>query len=409
MKILHTSDWHLGKTLFGEKRYNEHEKFLTWLIGVLKDENIDLIIIAGDIFDTTTPSNRAQELYYSFLCNTKTTSCRHVVIIGGNHDSPSFLSAPQELLKHLNIHVVSDISDRENEIIEIKNNEGKQELIVCAVPYLKDRDVRLSVPGESGPDKEANLLDGIRSHYEEIHAKAKDLKEKYNVPLISTGHLFTKNGKVEKDDGVRELYIGSLARVDGTIFPDFVDYTALGHLHVPQTVGERDNVRYSGSPIPMGFNEGYQNKKVIIVDIRDFSTTITEKTVPVFRKLVSLKGNEKEVLEKFESIKEDTAEELEVWVELIGKGFETTAKIMEIAGKIEESGHGKVLKIENADKRMKVISPLEEFEALEELGPVDVFERLMEIKEVSEDNKKELKGAFEALIYEIQNEDKNKE
>ena len=107
MKILHTSDWHLGKTLFGEKRYDEHEKFLTWLIGVLKDENIDLIIIAGDIFDTTTPSNRAQELYYSFLCNTKTTSCRHVVIIGGNHDSPSFLSAPQELLKHLNRQIPS--------------------------------------------------------------------------------------------------------------------------------------------------------------------------------------------------------------------------------------------------------------------------------------------------------------
>jgi len=408
MKILHTSDWHLGKTLFGEKRYDEHEKFLDWLIETIRDKKIELLIISGDIFDTTTPSNKAQELYYSFLCNTKTTSCRHVVIIGGNHDSPSFLSAPKELLKHLNIHVVADISNMDNEIIEIKNDEGKPEVIVCAVPYLKDRDVRLSVSGESGANKEKNLLDGIRKHYEEIHTKAKELKEKYNIPLISTGHLFTKNGKVEKEDGVRELYIGTLARVDGTIFPDFVDYTALGHLHVPQSVGGRDNVRYSGSPIPMGFNEVNQSKKVIVADFANSQTTVTKIDIPIFRKLLSLKGKEQELLEQFNSKKSELGGKLDTWVEVVGEGFETSVRIQDIARVIEETEGFKVLKMSNADERVAIMTKVDENETLEELGPIDVFERLMKMKNVIE-NRDELLNSFEALVAEIQSDDKNKE
>ncbi|NLE26621.1 MAG: exonuclease subunit SbcD, partial [Clostridiaceae bacterium] len=111
MKIIHTSDWHLGCSLFGRKRYEETEKFLDWLSELLEQENIDVLLVAGDIFDTTTPSNRAQKLYYQFLHRVAQSSCRHVVITAGNHDSPSFLNAPRELLRYLQVYIVGSMEE----------------------------------------------------------------------------------------------------------------------------------------------------------------------------------------------------------------------------------------------------------------------------------------------------------
>jgi exonuclease SbcD len=110
MKILHTSDWHIGRSLYGRKRYDEFSAFLDWLAEFIQTENIDALLVAGDIFDTSMPSNRAQELYYRFLCKVSASCCRHIVVIAGNHDSPSFLNAPKELLRALNVHVVGSIT-----------------------------------------------------------------------------------------------------------------------------------------------------------------------------------------------------------------------------------------------------------------------------------------------------------
>ncbi|MEB2332384.1 MAG: exonuclease subunit SbcD, partial [Nitrosomonas sp.] len=110
MKILHTSDWHIGKTLYGRKRYDEFEAFFSWLVETIEQEQVDVLLIAGDIFDTSTPGNRSQQLYYRFLHRVAASTCRHVVIIAGNHDSPSFLSAPRELLRALDVHVTGSLS-----------------------------------------------------------------------------------------------------------------------------------------------------------------------------------------------------------------------------------------------------------------------------------------------------------
>jgi exonuclease SbcD len=99
MKILHTSDWHLGRTLYGKKRYKEFAAFLDWLAQTIEEEKVDALLVAGDVFDISTPNNRAQELYYRFLCTVANSCCRHVVVIAGNHDSPSFLDAPKALLQ----------------------------------------------------------------------------------------------------------------------------------------------------------------------------------------------------------------------------------------------------------------------------------------------------------------------
>ena len=143
MKVLHTSDWHIGRTLYGRKRYEEFEAFLNWLAETIQQEQVDALLVAGDIFDTSTPSNRAQELYYQFLGCVAASSCRHVVLIAGNHDSPSFLNAPRELLKALHVHVIGSIPEkREDEVLLLRRADGSPELIVCAVPYLRDRDIR---------------------------------------------------------------------------------------------------------------------------------------------------------------------------------------------------------------------------------------------------------------------------
>ena len=143
MNILHTSDWHLGRTLYGRRRQEEFAAFLDWLLGCISTYNIDVLIVAGDIFDTSTPGTAAQELYYRFLARVGSTGCRHVVIIGGNHDSPSFLDAPAGLLRALDVHVVGQAcTEPVDQVLLLHDDLGEPQLLVCAVPYLRDRDIR---------------------------------------------------------------------------------------------------------------------------------------------------------------------------------------------------------------------------------------------------------------------------
>ena len=175
MNILHTSDWHLGRTLYGRKRYDEFEAFLAWLVETIHQRAVDVLLIAGDVFDTSLPSNRAQELYYQFLCQVAASSCRHVVVIAGNHDSPSFLNAPKSLLRVLDVHVVGAVTDHlEDEVLLLNDEDGRPELIVCAVPYLRDRDIRVAEAGESIEDKERKLIDGIREHGTSVYCRWKN-------------------------------------------------------------------------------------------------------------------------------------------------------------------------------------------------------------------------------------------
>src|SRR5690554_5146472 len=135
MKLLHTSDWHLGRTLYGRKRYDEFAAFLDWLAAAIVEHEVDVLLVAGDIFDTCTPSNRAQALYYDFLYRVAASPCRHVVVVAGNHDSPTFLNAPRALLKALHVHVIgSACDDLADEVLVLHDLAGEPELIVCAVP-----------------------------------------------------------------------------------------------------------------------------------------------------------------------------------------------------------------------------------------------------------------------------------
>lgn len=285
LTILHTSDWHLGRRLYGRMRYEEFEAFLSWLQETISAHKVDVLIVAGDIFDTMTPSNRAQALYYEFLGKVSKLCCEHIVIVAGNHDSPTFLDAPSKVLKFLNIHVIGTACDDLNdEVLVLDAVDGTPHCIIAAVPYLRDRDVRGSHAGESMDCKDTNVIKGIRAHYDEVASIAKarqahlsDAHQRH-IPIIATGHLFAAGSKTTEDDGVRDLYVGSLGQISADMFDDGFDYVALGHLHVPQRVGGCEHIRYSGSPIAMGFGEAKQQKQVLLVEFGEVEKSLSDES-----------------------------------------------------------------------------------------------------------------------------------
>jgi exonuclease SbcD len=410
MKILHTSDWHIGRSLYGRKRYEEFEAFLTWLAETIQKNEIDALLVAGDVFDTSAPSNRAQELYYRFLCRVAASSCRHVVVVAGNHDSPSFLNAPKELLKALDVHVVgSSTESPEDEVLVLRNERDAPELIVCAVPYLRDRDIRVAEAGESVEDKERKLIDGIRTHYAAVAALAEQKREELEVdiPIVATGHLFTAGGQTVDGDGVRELYVGSLAHVTAGIFPACFNYLALGHLHVPQKVNGSETIRYSGSPLPMGFGEAKQQKSVCQVVFDQDEGHITTASVqlidvPVFHKLERVKGDWDGISSR---ILELSATDSQGWLEVIYEGDEVIGDLRERLEAAISGTQMEILRIKNNRIIDRVLGQIHEEETLDDLNVNDVFERCLAVHEVPEEQRPELLRAYQETVSSLYEDD----
>jgi len=405
MKVLHTSDWHIGRTLYGRKRYEEFEAFLNWLAGTIQQNEIDTLLVAGDVFDTSSPSNRAQELYYRFLCRVSTSACRHVVVVAGNHDSPSFLNAPRELLKALDVYVVGNVtSNPEDEVLVLRNEQDVPELIVCAVPYLRDRDIRVAEAGESIEDKERKLIDGIRTHYAVVAALAEQKREEcgLDIPIVAMGHLFTAGGQTVDGDGVRELYVGSMAHVTAGIFPKSLDYLALGHLHIPQKVNGHETIRYSGSPLPMGFGEAKQQKSVCQVEFHGKSATVELIDVPVFQRLERIKGDWNGILDQ---ILELSRRDSQVWLEVTYDGSEVIGDLRE---RLEEAVSGtqmEILRTKNNRIIDCVLGQTHEEETLDDLNVNDVFERCLAVHDVPEDQRPELLQAYRETLSSLYEDD----
>jgi DNA repair protein SbcD/Mre11 len=405
MKLLHTSDWHIGRTIYGRKRYEEFEAFLIWLAETIQQNEIRTLLVAGDVFDTSSPSNRAQELYYRFLCRVAASSCRHIVVVAGNHDSPSFLNAPKELLKALDVHVVGSITESpEDEVLVLRNKQDAPELIVCAVPYLRDRDIRVAEAGESVEDKERKLIDGIRTHYAAVATLAEQKREELSadIPIVAMGHLFTAGGQTVDGDGVRELYVGSLAHVTTGIFPASFDYLALGHLHVPQKVNGSETIRYSGSPLPMGFGEAKQQKSVCQIEFHSTAASVKLVDVPVFQKLDRVKGNWDGILSR---ILELSASGFRSWLEVIYEGDEVIGDLRERLEAAISGTQMEILRIKNNRIIDRVLGQIHEEETLDELNVSDVFERCLAVHDVSEDQRPELLRAYQEAVSSLYEDD----
>jgi exonuclease SbcD len=409
MKLLHTSDWHIGRTLYGRKRYEEFEVFLAWLAETIQRNKVDALLVAGDIFDTSAPSNRAQELYYRFLWKVAASSCRHVVIVAGNHDSPSFLNAPKELLKALDVHVIGSMSESlEDDVLVLRDVQDVPELIVCAVPYLRDKDIRVAEAGESVEDKERKLLDGIRTHYADIASLAEQKRTELGVdiPIVATGHLFAAGGQTVEGDGVRDLYVGSLAHVTAGIFPACFNYLALGHLHVPQKVNGSENIRYSGSPLPMGFGEAKQQKSVCQVEFHSAAASVQLIDVPVFQKLKRVKGDWGSISAQIRKL---SATSSQAWLEVIYEGQEVIGDLRERLEIAITGTHMEILRVKNNNIIDRVLEKIHEEETLDDLSENDVFERCLTVHGVPEDQRPELIHAYQEALSSLHDDDMHAE
>lgn len=406
LTVLHTSDWHLGRLLYGRSRDQEFEAFLEWLLETIRRQQVDVLLVAGDIFDSSTPTHQAQALYYRFLSAVSLTPCQHVVIIGGNHDSPTLLNAPQALLQALNVYVIGHALAPEEEVLVLRDAQQRPQLMVAAVPYLRERDVRHMRSGETLEEKAANYVQGVEAHYEQVAQAALACQQALDVevPVIAMGHLFTAGGYTQSDDGVRDVIVGGLGHVRPQLFDQVFDYVALGHLHVPQAVGGRDWVRYSGSPLPMGFGEATQQKSVCLIQIvcsppvqpdSRHPLEITLVPVPEFQRLRRIEGDWAHIETQLQAYKD---EHTSIWLEIIYTGDEVIGELRARVNALIEGSQLEVLRLQNQLLMREILAPIQADKALPDLTPHEVFERRLESLQVTPDQRRDLISTYgEAL------------
>ncbi len=412
LRILHTSDWHLGKLLYNQSRYDEFERFLEWLQESLLSHQVDVLIVAGDIFDTMTPSNKAEHLYHHFLAQAFKNHIKHIIIVAGNHDSPNSLQKTKEVLGVLNTHVIGSATDNlEDELITLYDGETPSAIII-ATPYLRDRDVRTSGDAQSIEQKNSDLLQGVADHYHLLANLAKQkqqyIKDTYQItiPIIATGHLFVAGSSVSSaDDGMRDLQVGTLGQISASIFDDDIDYVALGHIHASQIVAKQSRIRYCGSPIAMGFGEIGRHKQVLIVDIADGQPIqVNALSVPIFQSLAKISGELDYIYDNLAKLAEY---DQDIWLEIEYTGSKVLPDLRQLITDAISETRLTALSIKNRSTYKGSLSQgdTSDVPKLEMLSTTDVFDKRLEKEALNDDEKTALKHAYQTLLKELQETD----
>lgn len=269
IRVLHTADWHLGQTFFGYDRVEEHTHFLDWLAHELKENKIDVLLIAGDVFDVSNPSAISQRMFYHFIRRvTEENPKLQLVVVAGNHDSAARLEAPLPLLQEMRTEIKGLVRRHEGEIdydhliVELKNCEGEVEALCLAVPFLRQGDYPV-IQTDGNP-----YAEGVRELYARLQERALQRRKKGQA-LIAVGHLQATGSEIAERDFSERTIIGGLECVSPDVFTEQIAYTALGHIHKSQRVSGRENVRYAGSPLPMSFAERDYHHGVVIVTLAE--------------------------------------------------------------------------------------------------------------------------------------------
>ena len=404
-RVLHTADWHLGKSLHDYSRKEEHELFLEWLIHEIQARGVDLLVIAGDIFDTANPPQAVQALYYEFLSRLVQLGTCSAVIVAGNHDSPYFLEAPKTLLSYMYIEVNGVLRSKPaDRLLTIPwGEDNEKEFTVAILPFLRNQDLMRGRSGQDQKTIEKELREGIRRAYSDT---AEALREKGmgNGPVLATGHLTVVG--CTKADSERDIHVGGLGAVNSSVFPKEFDYVALGHLHGPQFVEGDERVRYSGSPIPLSFSEEGQQKEVMLLDF-DSSGLVARQSLPIppWRKIYQLLvpwDRIHEVLDQFDP----ESGELKTWIEVKVVGAPRSVDAHQLVMEETESRDFDVLAVlledapteENGDS----VEPLS-IDVLAE--PLEVFRLLMNQGGVEdEETRSNLETTFLEVVEEVEKE-----
>lgn len=338
VRILHTSDWHLGVSIKQVDCLPEQEYFLNWLLEQLKAHAIDVLVVAGDIFHSAQPPNAARRLYYQFLSRcAQLTGLRKVVVVAGNHDSASGLDAPRDVLEQLNVEVVGalarDPDARGACLVPIANDAGVVEVVIAAVPYMPDAALGVGYAQRT----EAELRQAFRQAFVDLYTQLADeaLARWPRARLVATGHLTVYDdparearpgdfhtqihrtprptdlqmdgGELLQMDGGELLdpigRVGSIDPMDSGIFDPRFCYVALGHIHYPRGVGQHQHIRYSGTPVATAVTERSPQREVVRVDLSGVDTVqIRPLQVPCWREVFKLEGGVEEVRNKLTTL-----------------------------------------------------------------------------------------------------------
>jgi exonuclease SbcD len=413
MRILHTSDWHLGQFFINKSRLLEHQKFISWLLDQVLEQDVDAVIIAGDIFDTGSPPSYARELYNQVVIGMSKLG-RQLIILAGNHDSVSTLNESKNILAQLNTQVIAAAGDSlEDQVLELSNKEGEVAAILCAIPYLRPKDIMKSRAGESGEQKKQALGQAIGDHYQALFAMAEKRREAIGkpLPIIATGHL-TAMG-VTASESVRDIYIGSLEAFPASAFPA-ADYIALGHIHRPQIVAKSDHIRYCGSPIPLSFDELGSQKQVLIVDFEEGAlTSVKPLYVPLFQPMQVIKGDLESIEEQLKSFSNLADEPLPTWLSIEVETQDYLNDLQQRVQVLTEGMNVEILQLRRAKKQQQKRIEGDNKEVLAELSPMDVFERRLALEEfITDDDQqrlKRLRQQFEKTVAEVEQELSNED
>lgn len=259
MRILHTADWHLGKTLEGRSRHAEQEQFIDELCEIVRDEKIHVILIAGDIYDTVNPPAASEQLFYEALSRLADDGKRQIVVISGNHDSPERLVAASPLANKFGITLIgAPVMQAAN----LSVSETGESLRVAALPYPSEARMKEIFT----LSQEEHVLQ--QAYEERVRYLFNQLSRSFSMNSVNVvmSHLFVAGGR--ETDSERPIQVGGAYTVSPDVFPSSAQYVALGHLHRPQAMlHSESSIRYSGSPLAYSFSEAGQAKSVTIIDV----------------------------------------------------------------------------------------------------------------------------------------------
>jgi len=397
LRILHTSDWHLGQHFMGKTRQTEHQAFCSWLLEQVRAREVDVLLIAGDVFDTGAPPSYAREQYYRLVVELRDAGCA-LVVLGGNHDSPAMLGESRSLLAQLGAQVVPGVGvDLAEQVLLLNDRTGQPGAVLCAIPFIRPRDVLASQAGQSAQDKQQSLQQAIAEHYRALYELASSTRDELGqaLPIIATGHLTTVGASAS--ESVREIYVGSLEAFPTSAFPP-ADYIALGHIHRPQKVGGLEHIRYSGSPIALSFDEARQQKEVLLLEFGAALQSITPLPVPVFQPMASLRGSLKELAGAIAEAAAQGTPQRPVWLEV---QVSTDDYLSDLQSRINALCEGlpvEVLRIRRERGNAMASLASEARETLDELSVEDVFARRLQQETLEEEDALRLQGLYRQVL-----------
>ncbi|CAI0941180.1 exonuclease subunit SbcD [Serratia entomophila] len=405
MRLIHTSDWHLGQYFFTKSRAAEHQAFLRWLIEQIEQQQVDALIVAGDLFDTGSPPSYARELYNRFVVELQRTGCQ-LVVLGGNHDSVATLNESRELLSCLNTTVIANAqSDIERQILVLNQRDGQPGAVLCAIPFLRPRDLLTSRAGESGAQKQQALQEAIAEHYQTLYQAACARRDQLGLPLpiVATGHLTTVG--VTASDSVRDIYIGTLDAFPAQAFPP-ADYIALGHIHRAQNVAKSAHIRYSGSPIPLSFDELGKAKSVFMVDFSAGALQqVTPLEIPNFQPMQLIKGDLPQIEQQLRQFA-DYQGELPVWLDIEVATQDYLSDIQRRIQLLADELPVEVVLLRRSKEQRRQAIEQQDKETLNELSVNEVFERrLAQEPEMAEARRQRMRQMFQQVVERVQQQE----